>query len=61
MDAVAAQHDPLSVDPLMGVLGEEQVVGPSAHQGAQQHQAARAEVLRFVDEDVVGESCRLRV
>ena len=48
----------MAVDPLVGVLGDEEVVGPSADQRAQELPVGRAEVLALVDQDVV-EAARL--
>lgn len=51
-DTEGAQGDPGVVDPLVGVAGDEQVVGTFRDQRAQQPPLRRVQVLCLVDDDV---------
>ena len=52
VDADVAQADAVVVDALVGVAGDEDVVGRLGDRGAQQSPLVGAEVLGFVDDDV---------
>ena len=52
LDAEAGQGDPVVVDALVRVSGDEQVVGSRRHGGAQQPPLSRVEVLSLVHDHV---------
>ncbi len=56
-NAATPEHDRLAVDALLGVVGDEQIVGPLGHQRSEELPLRRRQVLPLVDEDMVGDAC----
>lgn len=52
-DPVVAQRDLLVVDPLVGILCEEEIVRAGFNQGTQEQQVRGSEILGLVDEHVL--------